>query len=256
MSGRAEIDGLLRELDRWADAGQTARFWWRDDDLQHPGDALDPLLEMADATEWCPGLAVIPDGADSAALIRRFGEIDVEVLIHGFAHRNHAVAGAKKCEFPANRPLEEMVREVANALSALRAGFPDHLRPVFVPPWNRIAPELVAALAGCGYRALSTYGPRLLRMPEEPLRRLNTHVDVIDWRGDRRFIGTGAVAEGFRAHLAVRREGRADRGEASGLLTHHLVMIEEDWRRIGALFHEIRAHRAARLCSPSEGVEC
>ena len=62
---------LLRELDRWDAEGLTATIWWRDDDLQRPTPALEPLLAMAEATEWVPGLAVVPEGADMGGLAAR-----------------------------------------------------------------------------------------------------------------------------------------------------------------------------------------
>ena len=55
MTGSPGAAELLRELDRWASDGLTATIWWRDDDLQRPTPALEPLLTMADATGWAPG---------------------------------------------------------------------------------------------------------------------------------------------------------------------------------------------------------
>ncbi len=60
---------------------------------------------------------------------------------------------------------------------------------VLVPPWNRIAPALVPALPEIGFRGLSTFGPRARPEPVRGLRQVNTHVDLIDWRGGRGFVG-------------------------------------------------------------------
>ena len=52
---------------------------------------------------------------------------------------------------------------------------------MLVPPWNRIAPQVVAGLPALGFKALSVFGPEAAA--DLPL--FNTHVDVIDWRGTR-----------------------------------------------------------------------
>ena len=42
-------DWLRRELDRWADSGLSASFWWRDDDATGPGAELERLLQLSDS---------------------------------------------------------------------------------------------------------------------------------------------------------------------------------------------------------------
>lgn len=250
MTGSPAIARLLRELDRWASAGLTASLWWRDDDLRYPTPALEPLLAMAAAAGWVPGLAVVPEGAETDALTARLAGTGTEILVHGFAHRNHAAAGAKKCEFPASRPLADMCRDAGAGLDRLRNAFPDRVLPCFVPPWNRIAPDLVASLATCGFTGLSTFGARRSPHAAPGLRRVNTHSDVIDWRGTRKFVGTDAVAASLSAHLEACRAGRADPEEPGGLLTHHLVMVEGDWRALEVLVLALKAHEAVSLVAP------
>ncbi|MBX6321663.1 MAG: hypothetical protein IRY94_07545 [Rhodospirillaceae bacterium] len=58
---------------------------------------------------------------------------------------------------------------------------------------------------------------------------MNTHVDIIDWRGRRGFIGTDAALALLAGHLRARREGRADPAEPTGLITHHLVHDPAAW---------------------------
>ncbi|WP_323797798.1 polysaccharide deacetylase family protein [Nisaea sp.] len=252
MTGSAGAGGLLRELDRWASDRLTATIWWRDDDLQRPTPALEPLLAMADATGWAPGLAVVPEGADTDALAARLTGTGAELLVHGFAHRNHAAAGEKKSEFPASRPLSDSCRDAREGLTRLRQALPDRLLPCFVPPWNRIAPDLVDCLTDGGFTGLSTFGPRHALEAAPGLRRVNTHIDVIDWRGTRNFVGTGAVAAALASHLEARRSGRVDAEEPSGLLTHHLVMVDEDWRALETLALELKSHAAVDLIAPRD----
>jgi hypothetical protein len=248
----ASPDELRRALDASAEAGRPLDFWWRDDDLQRPGGELEPLLALAGSTGWVPGLAVVPDGMDTEGLKARLEGTGAELLVHGFAHRNHAGAGEKKCEFPGTRPMDGMCRDAAEGFRRLNAAFGRACLPCFVPPWNRIAPELIAELTVCGFTSLSTFGPRRAAEPAPGLKCVNTHIDVIDWRGTRRFVGIGAARAAIIRHLAAVRAGAAQAEEPCGLLTHHLIMVEQDWRELGTLAAELDAHEAVRLCAPSD----
>ncbi|WP_193185207.1 polysaccharide deacetylase family protein [Nisaea sediminum] len=250
--GAATPDELRRALDASAEAGRPLDFWWRDDDLQRPGAELEPLLALVGATGWVPGLAVVPEGMDADGLLARLAETGAELLVHGFAHRNHATAGAKKCEFPGTRSTDEMCRDAAQGLHRMNAAFGGSCLPCFVPPWNRIAPELIAELAACGFSALSAFGPRRTAEPAPGLKCVNTHIDLIDWRGTRRFVGIGAVRAAIIRHLAAVRAGGAEAEEPCGLLTHHLIMVEQDWHALGVLVAELAAHEGVRLFAPSD----
>jgi hypothetical protein len=51
---------LGEELERWAEVGQSAQFWWRDDDACDNGDALERLLRISRQRQIPLALAVIP----------------------------------------------------------------------------------------------------------------------------------------------------------------------------------------------------
>ena len=218
-AGRAALD---REVDTWRAAGREVTLWWRDDDAVEPSPALSRLL---DARPGCPlGLAVIPASA-KASLVGVLPD-EVDVLVHGFAHANHAVSGDRKSEYPAGRVAPDELREGRERLEAL---FGERVLPVFVPPWNRMAEDAAAALPAAGYRVLSGYRGR----PEGPLPRLDTHVDLVDWRGGRRFAGADAVLGALAAALAARRGARIT--APTGVLSHHLVHDEAAWRFLECL---------------------
>ena len=210
-------DALAREVDAWRAAGREATLWWRDDDATGSSRALARLLALRPG---CPlGLAVIPaaaQGSLSGALTDT-----VDVLVHGFAHTNHAPAGARKSEYPAGRAAPDELRAGRERLEHLLGA---QVLPIFVPPWNRMGEDAAAVLPGAGYALLSGYRGR----PEGPLPRLDTHVDLVDWRNGRRFAGADTVLGALVAALAVRRST----GEArpTGVLTHHLVHDTAAWR--------------------------
>ena len=208
---------LAREVDTWRAAGREVTLWWRDDDAAGPSPALSRLLTLRPG---CPiGLAVIPAAAQGSLA----GELTdaVDVLVHGFAHANHAPAGARKSEYPVGRVAPDELRAGRERLEIL-LGAP--VLPIFVPPWNRMGEDAAAVLPAAGYALVSGYRGR----PEGPLPRLDTHVDVVDWRAGRRFAGADAVLDALVAALAARR-GTAD-SRPTGVLTHHLVHDTAAWR--------------------------
>ncbi|EWY40630.1 polysaccharide deacetylase [Skermanella stibiiresistens SB22] len=213
-------DTLAAELDLWAEAGAKATLWWRDDDAVAPTPALTRLRAIATAHGVPVALAVIPTGATPELAEHLRGWPGVSVLQHGLSHANHETPPAKKAELGAARPPDAVLEDLRQGWRRL-AGF-DPL-PVLVPPWNRIAADVIPRLPGLGYAGISTFTPRRQPCPAPGLIQVNTHVDVIDWRGGGGFAGTGAVIAATVRHLAALRFGTTDRDEPTGLLTHHLV---------------------------------
>ncbi len=249
-------DDLHRELDRWLAAGRSASLWWRDDDAIEPTAALDRLLALAARWRIPICLAVVPAAAGQPLAARLSGTGAgtgaIDVAQHGYAHRNHAPAGAKKSEFGDDRPLADRLRELATGRQRLARLFGPRLLPVLVPPWNRIEPALVARLGEIGLRGLSTSGARRQARPVAGITQANIHCDPIDWHQGRGFIGTDRALQRIIDHLRARREGDdADPTEPTGVLTHHLVMDADAWRFTRRLAREITAHPGARWLSPA-----
>lgn len=243
---------LREELDRWQAAGQTADFWWRDDDAGEIAPAFERLLEIAGRTRTPLAVAVIPATATRALARRLLDSPVAAVLQHGFAHRNHAPAGEKKAELGADRPLEAILEELSQGrerLADLFAGAPVH---TLVPPWNRISEQVTAALPTLGLSGLSTFAPRASGQPVPGLCQVNAHADLIDWKGSRGFAGEAQVLGQIVGHLADRRQGRADPGEPTGLLTHHLDHDAACWTFLEAFLEETRSHSACRWRAAAE----
>ncbi|MBI1775044.1 MAG: polysaccharide deacetylase family protein [Proteobacteria bacterium] len=247
-------DRLGRELDLWAEAGMTATLWWRDDDAERPGPELERLLDLALAHDLSPALAVIPAGAEDALALAVERLPGVAVLQHGYAHRNHAPAGAKKAELGGERPLEVVDAELVSGRQRLSRLFAERFLPALVPPWNRIAADLVSRLPRLGFRGLSTYGGRGRACPQVDLLQVNTHIDPVDWSA-RRFLGVEQALALAVQHLADRRLGRLERSEPTGLLTHHLMHDDDTWRFIEAFLLRTSRHRAARWLAPNAVFE-
>ena len=233
---------LNAELDAWSAAGTVAEFWWRDDDAADATPALRRLLALRRAADVPLAVAAIPRRATPALVRTLERECDIDILQHGWAHADHAPAGAKKAEFGEDRDPQDAAREIAEGRSRLHRLFG---RPpeALVPPWNRIGGSVAALLPDCGIRGLSRFGPR---PASAALTVVNAHIDIIDWKGTRGFAGEEAVISAAVAHLADRRRGRADPAEPTGLLTHHPVHDEDSWNFLARFLRETAAHPAVR----------
>jgi len=233
------------ELARWQEAGRAIEFWWRDDDAAKPTPALTRLLALAQASGTPLALAVIPHQAEAEIFARL--DPGVAVLQHGSDHRNRAAAGEKKTEYPAAETAAAAVARLVAARSRLSALAGPRLLPVLAPPWNRLPKTHAPQLAAAGFRGLSQYGVRAAMQLAPGLAQVNTHVDLIDWRGQRGFAGEEAVLAAAVKHLAAKREGRADPLEATGWLSHHAVHDEAAWNFLEQLFQTARKHAPAGL---------
>lgn len=233
---------FAEELQRWGDLGRTVDFWWRDDDAACRTAALERLVGLACRSGVPLALAVIPRDARADLLGGDAGR--VTVLQHGVAHRNSGAPGEKKSEFPAGESVDAALARLQWGRHQLHGLYGARCLPVLVPPWNRIShPGLVVRLADAGYRGLSRFGPRA--RADQPLRlaQVNTHVDVIDWKGQRGFVGHDVALRQAVGHLQARRSGVADPSEATGWLTHHAVHDEATWEFLQQLLERTASTR-------------
>ena len=241
---------LEQELDDWDRAGKAATLWWRDDDAFAVTEELDRLLVLQDRSALPLCLAVIPEPAEAALAARLENTRQVHAAVHGYRHENHASAGEKKAEFGAERPVAVMTSEIAAAWKKVRTLFGDRAVPAFVPPWNRMTDDLCPHLPQLGLRALSRKAPRepvdaKPSIPATPgLAVADVHVDIVDWRGTRGFIGESEALTQLSDCLRARRLGRSS--GPTGLLTHHAVMDEPGWGFLARLFAATAENR--RVC--------
>lgn len=217
MSEAADFADALRGLlNSVAEAGRTIDIWWRDDDATMPSPALDELLDAARRHGVPLALAVIPEPAVPALAERLASEPDATVVFqHGYAHRNHAPKGEKAAELGAHRPADSVLAELSGGRRKLDDLFGPRFLPVLTPPWNRIGDEVAARRGEAGLKGLTTFA----RMHADDPACINTHIDIIDWKGGRVFAGYAKMLKVIEEEIG-RRGGPAP--EPLGLLTHHL----------------------------------
>ncbi len=220
-------------------------LWWRDDDATQPTPALARLGAAARRHGAPLALAVIPAHM-SDALIPAVDDPVVSILQHGFAHQNHAAAGERAVECGGDRPATAVLDELAAGHTRLAAAFGPRFSPVMVPPWNRIAPEIVTALPDHGFVGVSVFGPRSTNPAGAGSVAVNAHLDLLSWKGGARFAGRDKLLRLCAERLADRRCGRIDPDEPFGLLTHHLDHDAETWAFLDEILGLLAAHPAVR----------
>jgi len=249
-AARARFEAALAALHR---AGQTLQVWWRDDDATAPSAPLDRLLALAADTGVPLALAVIPAAVDPALADRLVGHDGVSVVQHGVAHTNHALPGDKKREL-GDRPDEAILGALVQGRQGLEAAFGTRFVPMLVPPWNRIAPGLVARLPEAGFCALSTFRRRPAALAAPGLAAVNAHLDPIAWRSGGGLADPAALFDAGTSHIAAMLEGTADPREPFGLLTHHLVHDPWIWEWCRDVLQLLRESPAVRFVTVREAI--
>ncbi len=211
------------ELRLWAKAGRAPVLWWRDDDARVPTGALEQLLSLSRRHDAPLTLAVIV-GPNLPKLVRRLeAEKTVEIAVHGFKHVNRQPEGRGFGEVIEDDGVDWVRSQLLATVATFhRAGAAPSL---FVPPWNNLQPQLIAALPGSSLTAVSGFDQT---RTVEGVARLDAHMDVLRWKGGGRFRGTWRFLSRMRRLLVQRRLAhRWD--EPIGLLTHHLDHDKETW---------------------------
>jgi hypothetical protein len=234
---------LKQLLDDLAGHGRQVTFWLRDDDAVLPTAALERLLSLTQGYRVPLALAVIPEETGQALADRLSVLSHVRVSVHGWSHRNYSQPPAKKQELGLDRPLETVLSELQAGFNKLQGLYGGQFEPMLVPPWNRIAPEIVEALAPIGFQSLSVFG----REQAAALPLLNTHVDLMDWRG----TGGGKPSDQLFAEVLAWLTDEHPL-PAIGMLAHHLVHDDNAWSFLEDFFALTADHPACRWASPQE----
>jgi hypothetical protein len=250
-------DEVRRELDVWSEQRLTARFWVRDDDATETSAPLAQLHALTNRFDITIGLAVIPGTMHQSLPDYLNGDApNFRPMCHGWKHINHGPS-TRPAEFGRERPLTQLLQDAAVA----RKAFVRHFRttqPIFVPPFNRISNSLTRRLPNLGFAAVSAIPNRLSKkmldlratmgwIPKLNLPRLvatpriDTHIDLIDWRAQTA-VENEVIARALVRQLRGRRMAEPD--APIGLLTHHLVHDGPIWRLCDELLDTLRSHDA------------
>lgn len=241
------LDPLRLELDAWAANGDVADLWWRDDDADSPTEEVRRMLDLAGENGATVVIASVPAKAEEALAPLLLSCPQALVVQHGYAHQDHSPLEVKgKWELGLHRPAAVVLDELKQGWARMHDLFGERVRPMLVPPWNRIDADMVRALPTVGYTMLSTFGPRSAAEAAPGLRCINCHCDIIAWKRGRVFIGAEKTAERLVEHLRARRLGEVDPDEPTGLLTHVWINDEQAWCVLRALLRLVAQHPNGR----------
>jgi len=242
-------EDLSRELAVRQRADLPARLWLRDDDVREPTPQLDLFVRLLDRHRVPALLAAIPDGLKTE-LRSVLDEHDVvSACVHGWAHTNHAPADQRKCEFGSTRVRDDVMAELERGLAIVRQTLPRQAMNIFVPPWNRIAPTWLDAIAEAGFQGVSTLGDQFVGTAPSGLAVCNVHVDIMAWRN-------GPIARPLHAIAAdLAKALHASRGHGNtpvGILTHHLVHDAQANARLDHLLTRLNQCSGVQWLTPDQ----
>lgn len=254
--GSVGLAALLATLDGVGASGRTVGLWWRDDDLERPSPALDALLGALAEHGIVPALAAVSGRLEPEAVDALRGN-PAPLFVHGWRHLNHAADGAKKAEFGPERPLAVRLAEIADGRRRLSALAGDRLVPCFVPPWNRLGADLHGRLRDTGVTALSGFAPWDRPSAPADVPRLDTHVDLIDWRAGRTALAVEAVAAALERRIRAAvwdRDRQSAMDGPVGILSHHRVTDAAAWQAWRPLWSALTGHPAVRWLDPTSAL--
>jgi hypothetical protein len=94
--------------------------------------------------------------------------------------------------------------------------------------------------------------PRSASAPAAGVIEANIHVDLVDWKGSRGFVGEDVALGGLVQHLRARRLRAVRTDEPTGILTHHLIQDEATDAFLDRLTTVSVAHPAVRWLDAGE----
>lgn len=223
-------DPIKEEIKIWNGEGLCLPFWWRDDDAVKPTPELERLNTLSLDLQIPVHIAVIPKFATLELADFVKANHNITSLIHGWSHENHAPEGQKKAEFGAHRSKEEMKLDLQRSVSQMSEIFGETYSTIFVPPWNRVSPEIYPLLVELGISMISASKVRQNKNIYPGLEQINTHLEPISYKVKNTLVEPEIFIAKLSAKLHDRRIGIADNSEPFGYLTHHLAQNEDMWR--------------------------
>lgn len=249
MNAHSRWQELRDELAERHRAGQTIKFWLRDDDAIEPTEPLGKLLALSDEFEVPMTLAVIPALTGTRLADALSDKHNIAVAVHGWSHTNHAPEPEKKQELGPHRAIETIASELHRGFLLLNGLHSERFVPVLVPPWNRVATALLPELPAIGFRAISVYGKA---KNAGFLPQINTHVDLMDWHGTRGCYPAEKLISDILMQIRLRTE---DHPEPVGILAHHLVHDDAAWEFLRTLFSVTADTEGCQWVSLGELIE-
>lgn len=210
-------------------------LFFRDDDLGWEPAKFARLLTTFARHDQKLNAAAIPDCLTDEMLAESIpysyqAAPYLQVVTHGFAHRNHAAEGQKKCEFGVSRERASVREELLAGRERLQGRLENYF-PCFVPPWNRFHESFLDLLPECGYAMLSRETEVAAKSGRAAIPEFDVALDLHTRKDGLRLDGQ----EIFRALANRQEEGHA----VTGVMLHHCKMEEADFEALDLLLKQM-----------------
>lgn len=141
----------------------------------------------------------------------------VDIVQHGFMHRNYAPAGERRYEFGSRRSYQEQLEDIHSGMRILHERFGDLLTPGFIPPYHAYDTHTIDAIEALEIPLFSAR----LKVPREKKKFLDVPANIWANRGD----PDGGVSLPLGFHdLARDVTSIVNAGPISGVVFRHQMM--------------------------------
>lgn len=162
---------------------------------------------------------------------------------HGFNHINNVtIENQQPSEFPENRNIEEVSKEIQIAYQAIKGLIEERFLPMFVPPWDYIHESYLNILSATGFKFLSaSYGRK--QNTNDKFKTLNINLDILNYESDNLIYplkSTDEIDEKL-AQLIIDWES-SDEKLPIGIVSHHNAMQKDDIITYCKIVNEIESY--------------
>jgi len=157
---------------------------------------------------------------DAAVFLRRAKERDpklLDLVQHGFAHRNYAAVGEDKYEFGPARSYVQQRKDIARGMGIMRRWFGELVTPGFIPPYHADDAKTIDAIEALN---IPLYSSRL-KVPRQAKKFIEMPAQIWVNRADARGVPSPLDFHCLSRDLASVLES----GLITGMVFRHQMMV-------------------------------
>jgi len=244
---------FLKEVARCNESSIPLHFWWRDDDLISNSTQFENICKISSQLSIPLLCSIIPKLISKDLKLNGTNTNFVSYCQHGWAHVNHEPDGQNKSEFGSHRSTLRVKSDIEQGSKILSNLTADRLCSVFVPPWNRFDLSHIQTLKELGFDYLSSYGLQEDTHLPINLSIINTHIDIIYWGKDGAHMRNLEEIYATLTELIKQYQSnyiKTKIAEAIGILSHHRVMLEQDFQSLIHLMESIKSAPGTSFIAP------
>lgn len=179
---------------------------------------------------------------DAAIFLRRAKEKNprlLDIVQHGYAHRNYAPAGERKYEFGHARSYKQQLDDIASGIQIMRSCFGEMVTPGFTPSFHSYDTNTIDAIEALN---VPIHSARLI-VPREKKKFIDVPAQI--WANKLDLQGKPCSLEFHR--LAIDLASVLESGPITGMVFHHLRMVDpRDFDVLKAFMKLILQERTGR----------